>query len=1407
MAVYQRPTKPGAGDIVFGEIRIWAAQIMATADIVFSYRTPAEVTMSWDFNTNEWKASGQVNYDGQVSTWYVTRLVSNPTDWYLKLYDADGGLIASTSAVPWSNTKGGTDPYWAVFGDAQSNQYGKIDFDSLDVAFPGETGISGGGHVYVWSQDWYGTSAIGGGGAVTTFGMKGGTTTPVLVILESDDFNRADEMPILPPWTKYSGGANIELVSSAIRGRRIGSTDLVYYRSDALQHASAKAQFRTMLGGGIYPGHGILYRFNPSTGRGIRFLVLGWTNIQIQIAEYLPAFNYLGEITLTSPIAAGDLLEFQIIGTTLTVWKNGTVAATYDYPWSVTEAGIGGIAAYDVWDPSPVFLDDYLATAMPDHVGISGGGDVAATDEKGGVAQYRNLDTCLDDFNRADEDPLLPPWREATLSGWERLSLFGGRIRGYDASASNHGLAIYEGTPVLADCTVRFKIAAYDPGAFVFSLPLLFGRGYLSPDGQEWDVVALRIWKPASMIYLTRNYRIAPFAPDVQLIASQSDVPCADGDEWELEFAGTTITMRQNGIVRLTATDGISGRTNGYSGLGVTDLSVGVPVLFDDFQVLIESASSSAISGAGDLFATGSKDPRVDVALAGGGNVYASAREEAYRAFRLSGGGAVAAWITRGAKRGAPVSAGGSISVAVRGGWMEYAMLSAGGSIVCSGDGAFVDTASVSALIHGGGTLQATGIAARSGNGVIYGGGYITVRYDRNWPYLPEGTIPNPDNVCHLVKMEMDFCARTFGISPCLATGTPCYNTWRTCRYIQAYSPVTRTYRFISADFPQALPDARPYVSEVKYMPTEIKTNLTVNARVSFGMIDEPDADVDTDPYWAQRSSHPGTYWKRWLARNVNYKRRIVRIFEGVYGAAESTYVQKWVGKLENATLKGEKVTFEAVDLLKDLTKIEVPPKTNAKLALALAATTNPGQTFTITEDADRFPSSGYVRIDDEIIRYTSVNVATKTFTIGGSANRGLFGTAVAAHEAKAKVQITRYFSPRNPLEILLDMLLGDAGMKDSWVRDAAKSAQNGAAYTTAATYIDLNAAQTNSWPGTALMEIEGAGGTEFARYVSKTYVPATNVNRFVFDSYASVVTGRALFGSSLTSATAPSQVTVRLGAFEYVDTDAFYQYRDWPFRDIDFTSVVSEPTKLSDLFFEIVDLIDAKSWVAENLKITIRKNTVNTPTVGYLALSDADNIVDDSGSVDLNEKSRITRMSILWDKIVTGKASDDLSYRRLDLAIDPDAEENYAGPEEKVARCRWIDPYVTLEETVQAYVKNLAVRRIQRCKHAQNLVTVKVAEKDASIATGSYVRLSTDELLEADGNSISARMYQVVKRDKNRGVIALTLLQISPRRMAVIGPAGLPAYPAATETQKGYCYIADSYGRLSDGSEGYFIW
>ena len=88
-----------------------------------------------------------------------------------------------------------------------------------------------------------------------------------------------------------------------------------------------------------------------------------------------------------------------------------------------------------------------------------------------------------------------------------------------------------------------------------------------------------------------------------------------------------------------------------------------------------------------------------------------------------------------------------------------------------------------------------------------------------------------------------------FGTSPCLATGTPCFNTWKTCKYLSAFDNVGKTYKYSEVDAALPFKGVRPYVKSVKLLPTEIKTNLTVNARVSVTMVDEMDRDIDTDPY------------------------------------------------------------------------------------------------------------------------------------------------------------------------------------------------------------------------------------------------------------------------------------------------------------------------------------------------------------------------------------------------------------------------------------------------------------------------------------------------------------------------------------------------------------------------------
>mgnify|MGYP000170268313 CR=1 FL=1 len=563
-----------------------------------------------------------------------------------------------------------------------------------------------------------------------------------------------------------------------------------------------------------------------------------------------------------------------------------------------------------------------------------------------------------------------------------------------------------------------------------------------------------------------------------------------------------------------------------------------------------------------------------------------------------------------------------------------------------------------------------------------------------------------------LVILDLDFCIRNFSVSPCLATGTPCYNTWGTCKYIPAYSSTPKEYKFSSAYAIAAFDGCRPYVDGVKLLPTEIKTNFTVSGRVTVDFLDEPDEDVGIDPYWSQRSSHPGTYFKKLLARNKNYKGRRIRVYEGYAGMTEGDYVLRWVGKIENIVLSGSFVKLEAVDLLKDLAKIEVPPRLAIKLAVDLAQ----GQTaaVTLTTVAGLDGSNGYIRVDDEIIGYATADPVTQQLL---TLNRGAFGTDAVAHGVNDKVQKCRYFPPTNPYDLLLSMLITDAAIEE-----------------------------------------------------------------------------------------------------EYIDSAAFEFYKAWPGSDVDFWTIVSEPMPLSRLYFEVVDLLDAKSWVAEDLKVTIRRNVANSPGQSLIKLTDADHIIHQSMKVDLNEKSRITRTLIYWHKSPTGKDDEVTSYSRLDVAVDSDAESasGYGEVIDKKMYCRWLDTTYQQEETVAQYVRNLAMRQTRRSRDAQALVSLELDTKDSEIKTGDFVQLDSDELLNPDGTPLSASTFQAVRREKKKSTIALTLQRIvSGTRICFIcpnedletPPDPFPGYASASELEREYGFITENTGLMPNGDPGYIIW
>ena len=557
---------------------------------------------------------------------------------------------------------------------------------------------------------------------------------------------------------------------------------------------------------------------------------------------------------------------------------------------------------------------------------------------------------------------------------------------------------------------------------------------------------------------------------------------------------------------------------------------------------------------------------------------------------------------------------------------------------------------------------------------------------------------------CSKMVMTLDYCGRTFGVSPCLATGEPCFNTYPTCKYISAYLKQSKDYKFTSANAPLPFQGPRPYIDSVKYMPTEIKDNKTVTSRVKINLHDEPDTDAGgIDPYLALRASVQGNFWQKLLARNPNYKGRQVKLSEGFLGIIETDFQQKFVGNIENIKLnKNGSVELELIDLLKSLSNVEIPAKVNVKLVINI----DNSQTTITVDDAseldDPAAETKYVRIDDEIISYTTRNLTTNQIS-GGA--RAQFTTTAATHTANTKIAKILYYVPDNPYDILVQILT-DAGI------DAA-----------------------------------------------------------------------------------------------YIDTGAFTGLKTYPISDIDRKAIITEPTKADKLYFELIDELDCKSWVNEDLKITIQKNIQNLPARTYTELTDIANIIYDSVSIDLNEVSRLTRISVYWNKLIFGSVDEKDSYNRLDIFLDADAEgvNEYNDEKEKVFYSRWLYENLTTEEIFEGYIKANFLRQLKRQRDAQALLTLSVELKDQDVRTGDFIKITTDKLQEIDGKPFTKRIFQIVRREPKENKIDLKTISMPKKHVSFFAPAGTPAYTSATEAQKEkYGFFTNARGKMSNDNAGY---
>jgi len=560
------------------------------------------------------------------------------------------------------------------------------------------------------------------------------------------------------------------------------------------------------------------------------------------------------------------------------------------------------------------------------------------------------------------------------------------------------------------------------------------------------------------------------------------------------------------------------------------------------------------------------------------------------------------------------------------------------------------------------------------------------------------------------VKLTLDFCANTFGSSPCTAIGSgdkKCFNTFFSCKDSANYNRTTKVYKFCSNGELPFNDGERPYIQSVKQLPTEIKEALTVLGRITINFYDEPDTDVGIDPYITERTGTQGTFWRKLLERNPNYKGRIMEVYEGFLGIPEAEFQLRFQGKIDNIKFgNGGMVSIDGIDFVGDLKRIKIPYEYDIKNAFTVGATS---QTITLKgADVDVLSaatgSTYYLRISDEIIGFQSSNYDSTSNQLT-NVIRGVAGTPSSALTEDDNFSIVPFYQG-NLFDVMHQMLVN---------------------------------------PTTSIGS-PGAG-------ISTLYVNTTK------------------FESERDFASGSTEVLVH----------------GW----------VDETISIQEAYFDLANLIDVKTWAAEDLKITIDRRLSNRPGRTYTKLTDDANIVINSDSLNQNEESRFTRNYLLWSYKPVTDFDKGKNFARREALIDLDLESSNAYGEETldIHKTRFFREGIMSQAGQNTFVQNRQLRWLANRQEAKPLIDIQVEYKDSNIKTGDFVRVGTDLFTDCLGNPVTTATCQVIKRTITGNKVKLRLEKQRDNKTAFIQDStsadGSSDYTVASESQRNYGFIS----------------
>lgn len=279
----------------------------------------------------------------------------------------------------------------------------------------------------------------------------------------------------------------------------------------------------------------------------------------------------------------------------------------------------------------------------------------------------------------------------------------------------------------------------------------------------------------------------------------------------------------------------------------------------------------------------------------------------------------------------------------------------------------------------------------------------------------------------------------------------------------------------------------------------------------------------------------------------------------------------------------------------------------------------------------------------------------------------------------------------------------------------------------------------------------------------------------------------------------------------DMIDLAQFAYCTTWPTTDGDVFAVVTEPTPIEQLYFELVDLCGCKSWWGEDQKIHIKR--INQPSSAISSTITDDNIINGSVSLDLRLSKRLSRYWLYWGQNPVGAVGESSAYKYLTASINAEYESSNVYDEiiEETNYCRWLSDTWTSIEDMQLRTKVYVSRKTFAMRDPHPIISfAKDLSEGSTILTGDIVRVRTTEYQDKDGNAQNL-LGMIIYRDPDysKSRISFKVQTLPSDKYCIIAPTSQSAnWTAASDSERTYGYLCDSSGLMPDGeTEGYRIY